>query len=136
MEIKRPPQRPSEENIIPLINIVFLMLIFFLIAGSLRSFSNKDINPADINHEEKQQTKKVAMRISSSGQVLIEGREVSKDFVLQHLEQTLSPEQKQQPFNILVDRDLDAALLIAILESVNKAGVTNANIVALRRRRE
>ena len=38
-------QRPSEENVLPLINIVFLLLIFFMIAGALSVTAPFELDP-------------------------------------------------------------------------------------------
>ncbi|SNR88824.1 ExbD/TolR family protein [Puniceibacterium sediminis] len=35
MQIEMPPSRPRSENILPMINVVFLLLIFFLISARL-----------------------------------------------------------------------------------------------------
>ena len=53
MRLKRPVRRTPPENTIPLINVVFLMLIFFLFAGSIaRDDARRMEPPVDITEDE------------------------------------------------------------------------------------
>ena len=45
--IRLPPKRRTRDSTIPLINVVFLMLIFFLIAGQLAPPLDTDLELAD-----------------------------------------------------------------------------------------
>ena len=45
MKLRPISSRPAPENTIPLINVVFLMLIFFLFAGSVAKDDARRIDP-------------------------------------------------------------------------------------------
>ena len=45
MRLHRTYSNRQKENTIPLINVVFLMLVFFLIAGTIAPSNDEDINP-------------------------------------------------------------------------------------------
>jgi len=49
MRLQQPQKKPREENLVPLINFVFLMLVFFLVAGSLREFQSRGVKPVEIH---------------------------------------------------------------------------------------
>ncbi|WP_128571866.1 ExbD/TolR family protein [Ectothiorhodospira haloalkaliphila] len=53
MHLPEFPQREADENhLIPLINIVFLLLIFFMVAGALSSQDVFDVEAPDSSIEE------------------------------------------------------------------------------------
>ena len=134
MKLKKRPKKPREENVVTLINIVFLMLIFFLIAGTLRQFETKDIKLAQIEDEEKQNAKSVQMRITADGTIFIGETIIELDKLTETLKLSLSPERKQKPFYILVDRELDGIKLIEVLKHVGKSEIKNVKLVAVRKK--
>ena len=67
MRLRRKRRQTNDENIIPLINIVFLMLIFFLVAGALRPFQEEGITPAQANAEHEKERPLQPVMIDAEG---------------------------------------------------------------------
>lgn len=133
MKIKTRPKKQREENVIPLINVVFLMLIFFLIAGTMRPFAMKDIKLADVKDAEKQHSKAVQMRIFADGVIVIGENSVPKEDLVLFLKANARHFANDKPFYILADKELEGSLLIEILKLVSEAGVPNTRLVAIRK---
>ncbi|WP_417766152.1 ExbD/TolR family protein [Spongiibacter tropicus] len=112
----------SDDNMIPLINIVFLLLIFFMVAGQMRAGLVGDITLPDANLETPTPPKAIAIQIDRSGQTYLFGTPTSIEDIQQQL-QTLPAEQ---PLNIALqaDRELKAAQLDTLLAALR--GLSNA----------
>ena len=72
MRLKRASTNSQHENTIPLINVVFLMLVFFLIAGTIAPSNDHEINPVT-SQLEQQTPPKEAISIRSDGALYFQG---------------------------------------------------------------
>lgn len=128
MDIERNKRPIREISMVPLINVVFLLLIFFLIAGTIEKF---DVVPIDLP-------------VADSGQVLDEGHIVillgryNELIVNDELiaEEDLVPILKEQLslnderiITIKADAELGATRLIAVLDRIREAGGKNLSLI-------
>lgn len=67
-----PPRRPSAENIIPMINVVFLLLIFFLMTAEIAPPEPFAVTPPDAQGQEPQDAGRV-LYLGADGTVGFEG---------------------------------------------------------------
>lgn len=78
MQLEAPAKKqPNEENLIPLINIVFLILIFFLVAATIRPFEARDIKLASSQKHEKGLKVQFALMINKEGTLTFKGKTIS-----------------------------------------------------------
>ncbi|WP_321339673.1 biopolymer transporter ExbD [Breoghania sp.] len=138
MRIHTPPQRARADNTIALINVVFLMLIFFLFAGSVEPNDAHDITPPDVSMETEKTDTGGALVVRVDGVMTLGGRQI----VLEDLTAALSvpadgtPEEVadnaggSQPLRIVADRALPASTLNDILAAAREAGREKISLVA------
>ncbi|NYS26096.1 biopolymer transporter ExbD [Rhodobacteraceae bacterium 2376] len=116
--------RPRSEPTIALINIVFLMLIFFLIAGSLAPRTDGDVALVTLSE--------ITTEPPSDAMVML------ADGSLRHAGDTLTPEAALVRFGdtarvrLLPDRDAPAGELVAMAQGLRAAGVAELVIVTER----
>ena len=115
-------RRRSDDNMIPLINIVFLLLIFFMVAGQMRASLVADITLPDSDLDTPLPPKAVAIQIDRDGQTYLFGKPAS----VAEIEQQLRALPDQQTINIALqaDRDVTAAQLDTLLAALR--GMRNA----------
>ena len=65
-------QRTSEENVLPLINIVFLLLIFFMIAGALSASAPFELDPPTARAADKAPAPTGGISIAADGRIALE----------------------------------------------------------------
>ena len=107
----------DDTNLIPLINIVFLILIFFLIATVIRPFTAKDIKLATTSSEEGLHRLTHHLVIDKQGQLTGKG----KPLALSDLPTAFQiDENKDHTLNIIADKDLPAEKLLEIVEEIQK----------------
>lgn len=116
--------RPRGEPTIALINIVFLMLIFFLIAGSLAPRPDGDVALVSLTE--------ITTEPPSDALVML------TDGSLRHAGETLTLEGALARFGdadrvrLLPDRDAPAAELVALAQALRAAGIAQLVIVTER----
>ncbi|MCC5991816.1 MAG: biopolymer transporter ExbD [Rhodobacteraceae bacterium] len=115
------PPRPRAEPTIALINIVFLMLIFFLIAGSIRPRADADIALITLDGIETALPED-ALIMQANGS-------------LRHAGEALTPEaalarfQGMARLRLLPDRAAPASELVSLAQGLRAAGVSELVIV-------
>lgn len=122
--MKQRRKRSEREPTIALINIVFLMLIFFLVAGTLVTPLDKDlrlVRTADLAGAAPAE----ALVLHADGRMTYEGGVVTSaaDFVAS------LPEPARARVRIIPDRDLPAAMLVAQGRALRVAGADRVVIV-------
>ena len=73
MNLSRPRPRTDEERILPLINIVFLLLIFFMLAGRLATSDPFHVEPARPSSEAPAETPEMLVLVGADGQLALDG---------------------------------------------------------------
>ncbi|MAL79631.1 MAG: hypothetical protein CMN55_11060 [Sneathiella sp.] len=127
LKIRKKPSVLSE-NTIPLINVVFLMLIFFLIAGTIASPVSDGLIPAETRSLPPVPAKSDVVQIDKNGDIHYLGREVTIEDVLE----IYPPNLKSEPVKIIADRVLAADRLIEILERFRTAGHEDIRLIAIK----
>lgn len=122
-------KRSTEENIIPLINIVFLLLIFFLLAGTLTPRPPFELEAVPAGESPHADAPKGALYISPGGAMYYQGRVVP----LAELEGAArAGHERAEPLEILMDRRLKAEILFPVIEALARAGVTKVRLLSER----
>ncbi len=128
IDIERSKRMTKEISMIPLINLVFLLLIFFLVSGTIEKF---DIIPLEIP-------------VADSGKILDEGHiviilgqyneiilndELTTTEQLQHKVQTMLANNPRKIISLKADARLDAKRMIEIMDLLRQAGGKNLSLV-------
>lgn len=114
------PHRSKGEPTIGLINIVFLMLIFFLIAGTIAPSPDPSVTLVSIAELETRAPPE-ALVITAEGGLRIDGVDwpgTPEDGALAYLETLPEPRVAR----LLVDRAAPAALIVSLAEGLRGAG--------------
>ena len=120
----------SEINITPMLDIVFIMLIFFIVTTSFVKEISIDVNrPTKSPIKEQKKSDVISVRILDSGQILIQERLISIDAVRANIESSLAL-KPQASVVVVSDRDADAGLLVKVIDQSRLAGAMNLSLAA------
>jgi biopolymer transport protein ExbD len=129
-------RRHSEEmsteadiNITPLLDIVFIMLIFFVVTTSFVREAGIEVNRPTAQTAERKEHTSILIAITPDGQIWIDRRAVDIRSVRAAIERL----QAQNPEGAVViqgDREAQIGLLVEVMDQVRKAGVSNVSIAA------
>lgn len=123
MDLTDPPRRPRAESIVPMINVVFLLLIFFLMTSRLAQPEPFEVTPpeAALDTEAKAQA---VLYIDAEGQMHFDGAVGEAAIARLAAASTGSP-----VVQLRADARLEAAALARILRQLTAAGLSRAELV-------
>ncbi|MBU2583026.1 MAG: biopolymer transporter ExbD [Alphaproteobacteria bacterium] len=118
---------------IPLINIVFLILIFFLVASALRPFSDREVRLAE-SAETKSPGAGTRMAVlRRDGSIYVAGAQISEAELLSRFA-AWATDDPGRGITLVADRDMEAPALIAVVTSANAAGIADVKLLTRKAR--
>ncbi len=120
INLNQPRKRTLELDLVPLINIVFLLLIFFMLTSSSISSSLKAELP-EAKSSNKISDKNISLVISNSGMIELNGKPVADKELEDIVRQELA-EGKTKTIEIHGDKNIEFQLFGEIIEKVRRAG--------------
>ena len=122
----------AEINITPMLDIVFIMLIFFIVTTSFVKEIGLELNrPASEPQEEKRISEVIAIRIEGTGQIQVSGRPVDIRAVRANVEGELATKGSQTPVVVIADRSSDSGLMVRVIDQARMAGAAQVSIAAM-----
>lgn len=134
MRLHQSKRRRREADLISLINIVFLMLIFFLVASTLRPFALRDLSLAKLVSGEPGISARGYVIVRRDGTLTHQGDQVALDALVAHVSAAF-PEASNRPIAIVADHRAAATRLIDVANALQAAGFRDLKIVTRRARR-
>ncbi|MCA8906580.1 MAG: biopolymer transporter ExbD [Rhodospirillaceae bacterium] len=125
----RRPNR-SEENILPLTNIVFLLLIFFMLAGRLSAADPFRIDlPVSASQAEASE-RTIVVAVAADGRLALDGAEVSGPALEAALAERLDADPAAR-VQLRADSRAEALALVALTERLRAAGVERLLLITV-----
>lgn len=122
-------RRPDEDQrIMPLINVVFLLLIFFMVAGQLSKTDPVKIEPPLSESEKEPGAREIQVLIAPDGRLLLGGEEIGAGDLSARLAGILE-DQKHKTVHVKADGSADALDVIAVLDRIKAAGVKKVRLL-------
>ena len=119
----------TEINITPMLDIVFIMLIFFIVTTSFVKETGLDpVRPSAITAEHKQRAN-ILVAVSESGQIWMQKKPVELSQVRKLAAQMVA-ESPESSAIIIADRGAPTGTLIDVMDQVRAANVTNVAVGA------
>ena len=119
----------SEINLTPMLDVVFIMLIFFIVTASFVKESGIEINRQYASQAEEKKSANIFIAIAENGQVWIDKRMVDVRAVRANIER-LHAENPQGAIVIQADRGSKNGILVQVLDAAKAAGVENVSLAA------
>ena len=119
----------SAINLTPMLDIVFIMLIFFIVTTSFVKESGVDVSRPRAETAERQERGNILVAIRPNGEIWIDGRNIDIRAVRASIER-LKAESPEGEVIIQGDRKARIGLLVRVMDQIRLAGVTNVSIAA------
>ena len=119
----------TELNLTPMLDIVFIMLIFFVVTTSFVRESGIEVNRPTAQTAERRDHGNILIAISPNGEIWIDKRAVDIRAVRAVVERLVT-ENPEGGVIIQGDRDAQIGLLVKVMDQVRKAGIVNVSIAA------
>jgi len=119
----------AEIDLTPMLDVTFIMLIFFIVTASFVKESGMDVNRPDAATAVVKPMGNILVAITPSGQIWIDKRQVDVRALRANLER-LHAENPQGQVVIQADEDSKNGLLVAVMDAAKLAGIENVSIAA------
>ncbi|PWG63720.1 ExbD/TolR family protein [Spiribacter halobius] len=122
--------RNDDERILPLINVVFLLLIFFMIAGQLSATDAFRVEPAESRSEGRPEREDILVLVGADGRLAVDDEEIAPEALVGNLRERL---EGQDAVRVRLKADARAAAteVVAIMEQLRSAGVERLQLLTV-----
>jgi biopolymer transport protein ExbD len=128
MDIERSKQLNKDINLIPLINVIFILLIFFLIAGSIEKFEVIQVDLPVAKSGKVLDQGHLVVVLGQYDEVLLNDELITLD-ALQPLASKLLKDNPRKIISLKADAELEAKRVIDVMNLLRSAGGQNISIV-------
>jgi biopolymer transport protein ExbD len=122
-------EEEQEINITPMLDVVFIMLIFFIVTASFVKEAGIDVNKPLAQTTQPKEKANILIAIDASGGIWIDRRKVDPRAVRANIER-LHAENPQGTVVIQADEDARTGELVHVMDAARLAGVYDIAISA------
>ena len=126
----------SEENVLPLINIVFLLLIFFMITGALSATAPFPVDPPEARSAEATEAPQQGVAIAADGRLAFGDEEVGLDELTEHAAEWRDAAEAGEVLSVRADTDAATRRLVEVMEALRAAEVETIRLLGVGREEE
>jgi biopolymer transport protein ExbD len=117
------------ENIVPLVNIVFLLLIFFMLAGTLRDPQVLEVEPPETAPGLPASEESRTLSLDREGGLAVDGLRVEREALGDALSADSAFEPGRTRLRLRADRHARAEHLLPLLETLARLGFDDVALV-------
>ncbi|MGI9591649.1 MAG: ExbD/TolR family protein [Myxococcota bacterium] len=119
----------SEVNLTPMLDVVFIMLIFFIVTASFVKEAGIDVTRPPAATAERKERGNILVAITANNQIWIDRRMVDERAIRANIER-MHAENPQGSVVIQADQDSKNGLLVKVMDAARLAGVSNVSLAA------
>lgn len=121
----------AEINMTPLIDMVFILLIFFIVTTSFVKETGVDVNRPSAKTAVEKERANILISIRENDEIWMDQRQIDRRAVRANVER-MHAENPEGSVIILADEEAKTGLLIEVMDQARLAGVANVSIAAER----
>lgn len=131
---RRHPERVSPIELTPMIDVIFLLIIFFMATAQFAQLTRAELNlPAEHGERDPAADESgLIINITREGEIIVNDRTVTLDEldrrVSRHISETRSRDQREIKLTLRADRDADSAWLNQVIRLLQDRGVPAARM--------
>jgi len=128
----RHDEEESEINLTPMLDVVFIMLIFFIVTASFIRETGLEANRPDQNDAPSVTDEEGAILVMINGrdEIYVDNQAVDMRQVLPRIV-AMHAEDAERPMVIQTDPDSTTKVLVGILDAASQANIDNVSVVEL-----
>jgi len=128
-KILQEQEEAEEINMTPMLDVVFILLIFFIVTASFVKEAGIDVNRPEAATAVKKDRANILVAISDKGEIWINKRRIDVRAVQANIER-LKAENPQGTVVIQADKKSTTDTLIKVMDAARAAGVYDVSIAA------
>lgn len=123
---KKQEDEGAEIDLTPMLDVVFIMLIFFIVVASFIKEAGIEINRPDNTNSDPSDASSILVRIEADDQIWMENRRVDARAVRANIQRLLASDP-EQAVSIKVDKGARANTVVNVADSAREAGAGTVN---------
>ncbi|WOJ92338.1 biopolymer transporter ExbD [Congregibacter variabilis] len=124
--VKKQEDEGAEIDLTPMLDVVFIMLIFFIVVASFIKEAGIEINRPDNTNSDPSDASSILVRIQSDDQIWMENRRVDARAVRANIQRLLAADP-EQAVSIKVDKGAKANTVVDVADAAREAGAGAVN---------
>ena len=116
----------AEIDLTPMLDVVFIMLIFFIVVASFLKEAGIEVNRPDDSKSDPTDATSIVVRITGDDQIWMENRRVDIRAVRANIARMLASDP-DQGFTVKTEAGASAGTLIDVADAAREAGVKQVN---------
>ena len=125
----REKSKTSDINMAPLIDMVFLLLIFFMVTTSFVKETGIEVNRPTASTAQLKEKGNILIGVDAKGRVFLERKQIDIRSVRAHIERCLA-ENPESSIVIVADKASQTGVVIQVMDQCRLAGAKNISIAA------
>lgn len=117
----------SQIELTPMLDVVFIMLIFFIVTTSFVKESGIEVSRPNAETAEKQERASIFIAINSEGGIFLQKRKIEIEAVRANIEK-LHAESPEGAVVIQADKASETGILVQVMDQIRLAGVKNISV--------
>ncbi len=121
--------KPIEINVAPLIDIVFLLLIFFMLASEFIDYKTIDlVSPIESNQSTENKNIPIIILLSESGEIKINDRNLKINELNKFMKNLINNDTEQK---VLINTNTNTKinLLVSVIDIIRDLGIDNVALL-------
>ena len=124
---KHQDQDGAEIDLTPMLDVVFIMLIFFIVVASFIKEAGVEVNRPDDNQpDDPEDSTSILVEVASDNQIWMENRRVDIRAVRANIQRLLA-EDPEAPVTIKVEKGAEAGIVVDVADAARESGVAAVN---------
>jgi biopolymer transport protein ExbD len=119
----------ADINMTPLIDMVFILLIFFIVTTSFVKETGVEVNRPSAKTAVKKERANILIAITANDEIRMDNRLIDRRAIRANVER-MHAENPEGSVIILADKEAKTGLLIEVMDQARLAGVANVSIAA------
>jgi len=126
----RKSTRVQDVNITPLIDMVFILLIFFMVSTTFVRDMNLDLERPAASSAEVASTKAIRLYIDNNGDTYLDGQPVRLWVIQSRLREMLQASGSEQVL-VVTDEDVASGRLVEVVDQARRAGAGDVGVATV-----
>ena len=119
----------EEINITPMLDVVLILLIFFIVTANFIKEPGLEVNRPDSETAEPTENAAILIAVGNAGEIYMDGRRIDKRQVKANVVRLLA-ENPQGSVVIQADEKATADTIMAVMDGAREAGVYNISLAS------
>ena len=117
----------AEIDLTPMLDVVFIMLIFFIVVASFIKEAGVEVNRPDDNQQtDSEDSISIVVEVAADNQIWMQNRRVDVRAVRANIQRLLA-EDPEAPVTVKVEKGAEAGVVVDVADAAREAGVGIVN---------